>query len=130
VPDVAGFDCRDVVELTWLAAATQDRKRGKRSTCTQMALALENSNDHAAQSSYYSRPRSGRSAPVVHRSLGLKKLQDATYGEGARWLVVAAADQADFGIVLQKPEPGLHGEERTRGIDGPDWKRNDMGLPR
>lgn len=51
---------------------------------------------------------------MVHRSLGLKKLQDATYGEGARWLVVAAADQADFGIVLQKPEPGLYGEERTR----------------
>jgi catechol 2,3-dioxygenase-like lactoylglutathione lyase family enzyme len=32
--------------------------------------------------------------------LGLKKLQDATFGSGARWLVVAPHDQPDFGIVL------------------------------
>lgn len=44
----------------------------------------------------------------------LKKLQDATYGKVARWLVVAPPDQADFGIVLQKPEPGLHDEGRAR----------------
>jgi len=48
--------------------------------------------------------------------LGLKKLQDATFGKGARWLVVAPAEQAEFGIVLQKPEPGLHGEERARAL--------------
>src|SRR5580704_3587843 len=46
--------------------------------------------------------------------LGLKKLQDATYGGGARWLVVAPSEQSDFGIVLQKPEPVEHGIERAR----------------
>jgi predicted enzyme related to lactoylglutathione lyase len=46
--------------------------------------------------------------------LGLKKLQDATYGKGARWLVVAPAEQSNFGIVLQKPEAGEHGEGRAR----------------
>jgi len=46
--------------------------------------------------------------------LGLKKLQDATYGSGSRWLVVAPPEQSDFGIVLQKPEPAEHGAERAR----------------
>ena len=46
--------------------------------------------------------------------LGLKKLQDASYGNGARWLVVAPQEQSDFGIVLQKPESAEHGEERAR----------------
>ncbi|MFZ0821077.1 MAG: VOC family protein [Candidatus Acidiferrales bacterium] len=46
--------------------------------------------------------------------LGLKKLQDAKFGNGARWLVVAPHDQPEFGIVLQKPEPGEHGDERAR----------------
>jgi catechol 2,3-dioxygenase-like lactoylglutathione lyase family enzyme len=46
--------------------------------------------------------------------LGLKKLQDAKFGNGARWLVVAPQEQSDFGIVLQKPEPAEHGQERAR----------------
>jgi predicted enzyme related to lactoylglutathione lyase len=46
--------------------------------------------------------------------LGLKKLQDASYGKGARWLVVTPQGESDFGIVLQKPEPAEHGEERAR----------------
>jgi predicted enzyme related to lactoylglutathione lyase len=46
--------------------------------------------------------------------LGLKKLQDATYGKGSRWLVVAPPDQSDFGIVLQKPESAEHDAERAR----------------
>jgi catechol 2,3-dioxygenase-like lactoylglutathione lyase family enzyme len=45
--------------------------------------------------------------------LGLKKLQDAPYGKGARWLVVTPHDQSDFGIVLQQPEPEKHGAERA-----------------
>ncbi len=45
--------------------------------------------------------------------LGLKKLQDASYGNGARWLVVAPQEQPDFGIVLHKPEPGEQGAERA-----------------
>ena len=47
-------------------------------------------------------------------TLGLKKLQDASCGNGARWLVVAPHEQPDFGIVLQKPEPAEHGAERAR----------------
>jgi catechol 2,3-dioxygenase-like lactoylglutathione lyase family enzyme len=47
-------------------------------------------------------------------TLGLKKLPDAPYRKGARWLVVAPHDQSDFGIVLQKPEPADHGDERAR----------------
>ena len=47
-------------------------------------------------------------------TLGLKKLQDASYGSGSRWLVVAPPEQSDFGIVLQKPEPTEHGPERAR----------------
>jgi predicted enzyme related to lactoylglutathione lyase len=46
--------------------------------------------------------------------LGLKKLQDAPYGKGARWLVVTPQDQSDFGIVLQQPQPEEHGVERAR----------------
>jgi predicted enzyme related to lactoylglutathione lyase len=46
--------------------------------------------------------------------LGLKKLQDAKYGNSVRWLVVAPHDQPEFGIVLQRPEPGEHGAERAR----------------
>ncbi len=47
-------------------------------------------------------------------TLGLKKIQDASFGPGARWLVVAPPGQNDFGIVLQTPLPALHGEERAR----------------
>jgi predicted enzyme related to lactoylglutathione lyase len=46
--------------------------------------------------------------------LGLEKRQDAKFGKGARWLVVAPAGQDDFGIVLQQPDPTLHGEEGAR----------------
>jgi predicted enzyme related to lactoylglutathione lyase len=46
--------------------------------------------------------------------LGLKKLQDATYGSGSRWLVVAPLEQSDFGIVLQKPDPAERGAEHAR----------------
>jgi predicted enzyme related to lactoylglutathione lyase len=46
--------------------------------------------------------------------LGLKKIQDASFGKGARWLVVAPSEQTDFGIVLQKPDPNEHGAERAR----------------
>lgn len=46
--------------------------------------------------------------------LGLKKLQDATYGKSARWLVVTPYDQTDFGIVLQQPQPEEHGAERAQ----------------
>jgi len=47
-------------------------------------------------------------------TLGLRKLQDAAYGSGARWLVVTPQEQSDFGIVLQKPDLAEHGVERAR----------------
>jgi len=37
--------------------------------------------------------------------LGLKKLQDASYASGSRWLVVAPPEQSDFGIVLRSLNP-------------------------
>jgi predicted enzyme related to lactoylglutathione lyase len=60
------------------------------------------------------------------QALGLKKIQDAVFGNGARWLVVAPHDQPDFGVVLQKPEPALHGAERANEMMGqigksPTW---------
>ena len=50
-------------------------------------------------------------------SLGLEKRQDAGFGSGVRWLVVAPCGQDDFGIVLQKPEPELHGAERAAAME-------------
>jgi predicted enzyme related to lactoylglutathione lyase len=50
--------------------------------------------------------------------LGLEKRQDAAFGKGGRWLVVAPSGQNDFGIVLQKPDPNVHGEERARERNG------------
>jgi len=49
--------------------------------------------------------------------LGLEKRQDAPFGNGGRWLVVAPSGQRDFGIVLQKPDPQQHGEEGARERD-------------
>jgi predicted enzyme related to lactoylglutathione lyase len=46
--------------------------------------------------------------------LGLEKRQDAAFGKGGRWLAFAPSGQNDFGIVLQKPDPDVHGEERPR----------------
>ncbi len=50
--------------------------------------------------------------------LGLEKRQDARFGSGARWLVVAPQGQKDLGIVLQKPEPALHGQDRAAEMAG------------
>jgi predicted enzyme related to lactoylglutathione lyase len=55
-------------------------------------------------------------------TLGLKKLQDASYGSGSRWLVVAPTEQSDFGIVLQKPEPTERGRMKMEQIGkGTTW---------
>ena len=43
--------------------------------------------------------------------LGLEKRDDLMFGPGARWLTVAPKGQQDIEIVLQKPEPGMHGEQ-------------------
>ena len=57
-------------------------------------------------------------------TLGLKKLQDASYGNGARWLVVTPSEQSDFGIVLQKPEPP---EAEEHGGEGARMKTEQIG---
>ncbi len=44
--------------------------------------------------------------------LGFEKLADEKFGPGARWVTVAPRGQ-DIQIVLQKPEPAMHGEERA-----------------
>ncbi|MFQ5668752.1 MAG: VOC family protein, partial [Candidatus Binatia bacterium] len=59
------------------------------------------------------RPLSHALATQPVEKCGLEKRQDARFGGGARWLVVAPRGQDDFGIVLQKPEPELHGQERA-----------------
>lgn len=45
--------------------------------------------------------------------LGLEKRADMAFGPGVRWLTVAPKGQTEIEIVLQKPEPGMHGEEHA-----------------
>jgi catechol 2,3-dioxygenase-like lactoylglutathione lyase family enzyme len=57
--------------------------------------------------------------------LGFEKRNDQKIGPVARWLTVAAPGQ-DVQIVLQKPEPAIHGEEGTRKMterigQSPTW---------
>lgn len=42
--------------------------------------------------------------------LGFEKRVDSVFGNGFRWLTVAARGQANPQIVLQKPLPGLHSD--------------------
>ena len=58
--------------------------------------------------------------------LGFEKRADEMFGPGIRWLTVAPPDQEEVEIVLQEPEPALHGEEQAeamRGLVGrmPTW---------
>jgi uncharacterized protein (TIGR03083 family) len=46
--------------------------------------------------------------------LGFEKRSDLAFGPGARWLTVAPIGQTDVEIVLQKPDPAMHGEEDAR----------------
>ncbi|HUI66155.1 MAG TPA: VOC family protein [Bacteroidota bacterium] len=48
--------------------------------------------------------------------LGLVKIQDAVINQGMRWLVVGPQGDSGTGIVLQKPEPSVHGLERAREL--------------
>lgn len=57
--------------------------------------------------------------------LGFEKRTDQKFGPGARWVTVAAPGQ-DVQIILQKPEPSMHGEERARQMterigQNPTW---------
>jgi predicted enzyme related to lactoylglutathione lyase len=57
--------------------------------------------------------------------LGFEKRSDQKFGPGARWVIVAAAGQ-DVQIILQKPEPAMHGEENARKMaerigQNPTW---------
>ncbi len=49
--------------------------------------------------------------------LGLEKRADGTFGPGIRWLAVAAKGQSEPEIVLQKPNPMIHGEEGAKALD-------------
>src|SRR5260370_22433278 len=46
--------------------------------------------------------------------LGFEKRFDVAFGPGARWLTVAPIGQTDVEIVLQKPDPAMHGDEDAR----------------
>jgi predicted enzyme related to lactoylglutathione lyase len=57
--------------------------------------------------------------------LGFEKRSDQKFGPGARWVTVAAPGQ-DIQIVLQKPEPSMHGEEGAQRMterigQNPTW---------
>ena len=57
--------------------------------------------------------------------LGFEKRSDQKFGSAARWVTVAAPSQ-DVQIILQKPEPSMHGEERARQMmervgQNPTW---------
>jgi len=48
--------------------------------------------------------------------LGLEKRMDAQFGPGARWVTVAPKGHNGLEIVLQKPEPGMHGESGAKAM--------------
>jgi predicted enzyme related to lactoylglutathione lyase len=57
--------------------------------------------------------------------LGFEMRYDQKFGSGARWVTVAAPGQ-DVQIILQKPEPAMHGEENARKMterigQNPTW---------
>jgi predicted enzyme related to lactoylglutathione lyase len=57
--------------------------------------------------------------------LGFEKRSDQAFGQGARWVSVGAPGQ-DIQIILQKPEPTMHGEQRAREMverigQNPTW---------
>jgi predicted enzyme related to lactoylglutathione lyase len=57
--------------------------------------------------------------------MGFEKRTDQKFGPGARWVTLAAPGQ-DVQIVLQKPEPSMHGEENARRMaerigQNPTW---------
>lgn len=59
------------------------------------------------------------------KTLGFEKRSDEHFGPGARWVTVAAPGQ-DIQIILQKPEPAMHGEENARKMaerigQNPTW---------
>ena len=45
--------------------------------------------------------------------LGFEKRADAPLGPGMRWLTVAPPQQRELEIVLQQPDPAMHGEQRA-----------------
>lgn len=49
--------------------------------------------------------------------MGLEVRPDQMFGPGVRWLTVGPKDQPDLEIVLQKPEPTMHGEEGARRME-------------
>jgi len=48
--------------------------------------------------------------------LGFEKRDDEMFGPGIRWLTVAPPRQQEVEIVLQKPEPAMHGEEQAEAM--------------
>lgn len=46
-------------------------------------------------------------------TLGFVKRADAQFGPGARWLTVAPQGQRELEIVLQRPDPAMHGEREA-----------------
>lgn len=48
--------------------------------------------------------------------VGFEKRDDELFGPGIRWLTVAPPGQQEVEIVLQKPDPAMHGEEQAEAM--------------
>lgn len=49
--------------------------------------------------------------------LGFEKRSDAEFGPGMRWVTVALPGQPEVEVVLQKPNPLMHGEEGAKRME-------------
>jgi predicted enzyme related to lactoylglutathione lyase len=56
--------------------------------------------------------------------LGFEKRADEIFGPGSRWLTVGPKGQKDLEIVLQKPDPAMHGKELANKLQ----KRIGQGI--
>ena len=49
--------------------------------------------------------------------LGFEKRSDVEFGPGMRWVTVGPPGQSEIEVVLQKPNPLMHGEEGARRLE-------------
>lgn len=49
--------------------------------------------------------------------LGFEKRSDVEFGPGMRWVTVALPGQEEVELVLQKPNPLMHGEEGAKRLE-------------
>jgi predicted enzyme related to lactoylglutathione lyase len=50
------------------------------------------------------------------KKLGFTKVSDSSVGDGYRWVTVAPGGQQGLEIILQHPDPGMHGTAGARQL--------------